>query len=165
MANEPVSPTPGSDASEESAHDLFGKLDSLIQKHHGRGHRAAGESVPMLTEPIESQTRRSDDIPVLEDVIDESVAAAQLSGPLAQARRQLQVALYLRLRQRLDQELEGALADSARLGEIAVDPAFTRVAQELRAILPVVVRESVEQVLAPATFESLINLTGRINRS
>jgi hypothetical protein len=93
------------------------------------------------------------------------LATGQLSGPLAQARRQLQVALYLRLRQRLDQELEAALADNVRLGAVAVDPAFTRVAQELRAILPIVVRESVEQVLAPASFEALVSLAGRPDSS
>jgi hypothetical protein len=115
-----------------------------------------------LTELIDSPAApEGKDIPVLEDAIDEALAAAQLSGPLAQARRQLQVALYLRLRQRLDQELEAALADNIRLGAVAVDPAFTRVAQELRAILPTIVRESVEQVLAPASFEALLNVSGR----
>jgi hypothetical protein len=150
------------DSGIEDATDLFGKLDSLIQKHHGGAHRATSEAVPMLTELIEAPVApEGTDIPVLEDAIDEALAAAQLSGPLAQARRQLQVALYLRLRQRLDQELEAALADNVRLGAVAVDPAFTRVAQELRAILPTIVRESVEQVLAPASFEALLNVSGR----
>ncbi len=144
----------------ETPTDLFGKLDSLIQKHQGRARKALPEGVPMLTDPIEAPTQPSAEIPVLQDAIDDAVAAAQLPGPLAQARRQLQVALYLRLRQRLDQELEAALADNLRLGAVAVDPAFTRVAQELRAILPVVVRESVEQVLGPASFEALMSVTG-----
>ena len=120
----------------------------------------------MLTDPVEAPAAQpSGDIPVLQDAIDEAVAAVQLPGPLAQARRQLQVALYLRLRQRLDQELEAALADDLRLGAIAVDPAFTRIAQELRAILPVVVRDSVEQVLGPASFEALMRVTGRSEQS
>jgi hypothetical protein len=152
----------GDSGTDDTASDLFGKLDSLIQKHHGRTHHSPSEAVPMLTELIDSPPAPDGmDIPVLEDAIDEALTAAQLSGPLAQARRQLQVALYLRLRQRLDQELEAALADNFRLGAVAVDPAFTRVTQELRAILPTIVRESVEQVLAPASFEALLNVTGR----
>lgn len=139
--------------------DLFDKLDSLMQKHQGRARAAQAQGVPMLTEPVETPApSRPGGIPVLEDAVDAAAAAAPLSGPLAQARRQLQVALYLRLRQRLDQELEAALADGLRLGEVAVDPAFTRVTQELRAILPMVVRESVDQVLGPAMFESLVRV-------
>jgi hypothetical protein len=115
----------------------------------------------MLTEPIESAARKPPpSIPVLEDAVDEAIGHAHLPEVLAQARRQLQVALYLRLRQRLDQELEAALADNLRLGAVAVDPAFTRVAQELRSVLSVVVRESVEQVLGPASFEALLSVTG-----
>jgi hypothetical protein len=68
----------------------------------------------------------------------------------------LQVALYLRLRQRLDEELNAALTDNLRLGSIVVDPAFTRVAQELRAVLPIVVRESVEQVFGLEALEALL---------
>lgn len=150
----------------ETSTDLFGKLDSLIQKHQGRSRATQPQGVPMLTDPVEAPAAQpSGDIPVLQDAIDEAVAAVQLPGPLAQARRQLQVALYLRLRQRLDQELEAALADDLRLGAIAVDPAFTRIAQELRAILPVVVRDSVEQVLGPASFEALMRVTGRSEQS
>jgi hypothetical protein len=146
----------------DASTDLFGKLDSLIQKHQGRSIRTQTEGVPMLTEPIESAAAQpSADIPVLEDVIDEAIGQPHLPDVLAQARRQLQVALYLRLRQRLDQELEAALADNLRLGAVAVDPAFTRVAQELRSVLSVVVRESVEQVLGPASFEALLSVTGR----
>jgi hypothetical protein len=162
MSRDPAAQGQGEDEASAAATDLFSKLDSLIQKHQRPGHRPQPDVVPMLTEPVESQTTpTSTEIPVLQDAIDEVIAAAQLSGPLAQARRQLQVALYLRLRQRLDQELEAALADNMRLGAVAVDPAFTRVAQELRAILPIVVRESVEQVLGPASFEALLSVTSR----
>ena len=149
----------------ETPTDLFGKLDSLIQKHQGRTTRQQAEGVPMLTEPIESELASPASIPVLQDAIDEAAASAVIPGVLAQARRQLQVALYLRLRQRLDQELEAALADNLRLGAVAVDPAFTRVAQELRSVLPIVVRESVEQVLGPASFEALLSVTGHRSNS
>jgi hypothetical protein len=161
MSRDPTPLEPHEGETAETATDLFGKLDSLIQKHQGRARKTQPEGVPMLTDPVEAPAQPFAEIPVLQDAIDDAVAAVQLPGPLAQARRQLQVALYLRLRQRLDQELEAALADNLRLGAVAVDPAFTRVAQELRAILPVVVRESVEQVLGPASFEALINVTGR----
>jgi hypothetical protein len=161
MSSDPANPRRDAGEASDSATDLFDKLDSLIQKHQGPAHRQQPEGVPMLTEPIDSPAPASSNIPVLEDVIDEASGSPHLPGVLAQARRQLQVALYLRLRQRLDQELEAALADNLRLGAVAVDPAFTRVAQELRAVLPVVVRESVEQVLGPASFEALLSVTGR----
>ena len=74
---------------------------------------------------------------MLEDAVDRPLWKIDAFPPLlAHARRQLQVALYLRLRQRLDSELDAALADHLRLGAVAVDPDFSRVAQELRAVLP-----------------------------
>ena len=115
----------------------------------------------MLTEPIEAPTQSSAEIPVLQDAIDPM--PWRLHSCPARSRRRAgscRSRSILRLRQRLDQELEAALADNLRLGAVAVDPAFTRVAQELRAILPVVVRESVEQVLGPASFEALMSVTG-----
>jgi hypothetical protein len=66
------------------------------------------------------------------------------------------VALYLRLRQRLDHELNEALAENLRLGTVAADPAFSRVAQGLRAMLPVLVRESVEQVFGQELLDTLL---------
>jgi hypothetical protein len=145
--------------------DLFGKLDSLIQKHHGRAPKIQHETVPKLTEPVESiATMRN--IPVLKDVVEESeLNERESSVLLEQTRRQLQVALYLRLRQHLDQELDAALADNLRLGAVAVDPAFTRVAQELRAVLPTIVRESVEQVLGHDSLEALLLLSQRQART
>ena len=142
--------------------DLFGKLDSLIQKHQGRTARRSPEAVPMLTEPLDTApVPPAADIPVLEDAIDPAgVLDHESPQVVADKRRQLQVALYLRLRQRLDQELNAALADNLRLGAVAVDPAFTRVAQELRAILPVVVRESVEQVFGLESLEALLGRRG-----
>jgi hypothetical protein len=154
-----MSSDPSSGAKDEAdGTDLFGKLDSLIQKHQGRTARRAPEAVPMLTEPLDAAPILPPaDIPVLEDAV-EPVAPLDHESPgvIADKRRQLQVALYLRLRQRLDQELNAALADNLRLGAVAVDPAFTRVTQELRAVLPIVVRESVEQVFGLESLEALL---------
>jgi len=82
-------------------------------------------------------------------------------GLLADHRRQLQVALYLRLRRRLDQELDAALADDLRLGAATLHPAFARAAQELRSVLPIVVREAVEQVFGRESLEALLGRTGQ----
>jgi hypothetical protein len=145
-------------AGDDGAEDLFGKLDSLIQKHQGRTARRASDGEPVLTEPVdETPTAPGPAIPVLEDAVDPGVVADDpIPGLMAEKRRQLQVALYLRLRQRLDHELDAALADDRRLGAVAVHPAFTRVAEELRALLPVVVRESVEQVFGIESLEALL---------
>ena len=138
--------------------DLFGKLDSLIQKHQGRAAMRPGQGAPVLTEPVEQTSAAAGaDIPVLEDAVDPRVAADEAMPRLmADKRRQLQVALYLRLRQRLDQELDAALADDLRLGAVALHPAFTRLTEELRAVLPIVVRESVEQVFGRESLEALL---------
>ena len=110
----------------------------------------------MLTEPVEEVVPDAD-IPVLEDAVYPGIVPNDpVPGLMAEKRRQLQVALYLRLRQRLDRELEAALADDQRLGAVAVHPAFMRVAEELRAILPIVVRESVEQVFGLESLEALL---------
>jgi hypothetical protein len=142
--------------------DLFGKLDSLIQKHQGRGATHPGQRAPVLTEPVE-QTRApaGADIPVLEDAVDPRAADEAVPRLIAEKRRQLQVALYLRLRQRLDRELDAALADDLRLGAVALHPAFTRLAEELRAVLPIVVRESVEQVFGIESLEALLGGAAR----
>ena len=144
----------------EGEDDLFGKLDSLIQKHHGGIQKRAPDAVPKLTERVETSAAAVPGIPVLQDVVVESdLGERHAPAVLEHARRQLQVALYLRLRQRLDEELDAALADNLRLGAVAVDPAFTRVAQELRAVLPTIVRESVEQVLGRDALEALLTST------
>ncbi len=75
-------------------------------------------------------------------------ASDAASAPI-EKRKQLQVALYLRLRQRLDQELQAALAANSAGAGSAVDPAMARLARDLRNALPAIVRESVEQVFAP----------------
>jgi len=157
MAHDPLHPAWQEVESAQAPTDLFGKLDSLIQKHQGRAPRRPPDGVPMLTEPVEDAPPSAQSvIPVLEDVVDAN-AEREAGAPafLAHARRQLQVALYLRLRQRLDIELEAALADDLRLGAVAVEPAFSRVTEELRAVLPLVVRESVEQVLGQEWLEAV----------
>jgi hypothetical protein len=124
--------------------DLFGKLDQLISRHQGRGvPRAAAASVPMLTEAVETQSAAGDpQIPVLSDVVELPAAVLEaMPQTSAEKRRQLQVALYLRLRQRLDQEL-GSEAFAF------VSPAqITQIVQALRNALPAIVRDTVEQVL------------------
>ena len=156
MIHDPKRSASGTDE-QADADDLFGKLDSLIQKHQGRSARRPAEGAPLLTEPVEETPAAGADIPVLEDTIDPGAPAADgVPRLMAEKRRQLQVALYLRLRQRLDHELDAALADDRRLGAVAVHPAFTRAAQELRAVLPIVVRESVEQVFGLESLEALL---------
>ena len=75
--------------------------------------------------------------------------AADAAPAPVDKRKQLQVALYLRLRQRLDQELQAALAANSAGAGSAVDQAMARLARELRNALPAIVREAVEQVFAP----------------
>jgi len=131
--------------------ELFDKLDQLISRHQSRassqGTAPSGVAphppVPTLTDAVERQRRASaPEIPVLEEAV----------GPLDEPdqrpaagdrRRQLQVALYLRLRQRLDRELEALARGRAQ----AVDARLTRVVQALRDALPAIVRESVDQAL------------------
>jgi hypothetical protein len=157
MIRDPKDGTAGADdpASDE---DLFGKLDSLIRKHQGRTARRPTEGAPVLTEPVDETPVAADaNIPVLEDAVDPRPGADDpVPSLMAEKRRQLQVALYLRLRQRLDHELDAALADDRRLGAVAIHPAFTRAAEELRAVLPIVVRESVEQVFGLESLEALL---------
>jgi hypothetical protein len=135
------------------ADDLFDKLDSLISKHQGTlagrtqppGVPVLTESVPVLTESVEAARRAASDIPVL----DQAVELSPERAAMAEKRRQLQVALYLRLRQRLDAELSVALATHPAFSAAQSQPELARVIQALRAALPQIVRESVTQVLGP----------------
>lgn len=157
MTPDPLHSASGEDEQAE-ANDLFSKLDSLIQKHQARSANRLPDTAPLLTEPLgQAPALPAAEIPVLQDAVDPALVRSE-NAPLLMAdqRRQLQVALYLRLRQRLDQELDAALADDLRLGAVAVHPAFTRVAQELRSVLPIVVRESVEQVFGRESLEALL---------
>jgi len=124
--------------------DLFGKLDQLISRHQGRGvSRSQPAAVPTLTEAVETNAATGEpQIPVLSDVVELPSAPLGTSpGASAEKRRHLQIALYLQLRQRLDEELGGeafAFVPPAQLNAIV---------QALRNALPAVIRESVEQVL------------------
>jgi hypothetical protein len=157
MTPDPPPPAKSGDAQPDDSHDLFGKLESLIQKHQGRALRRPPESAPTLTEPVEiPPPPLATAIPVLQDAVALGSSETSLAELLSTRRRQLQVALYLRLRQRLDHELNEALAENLRLGTVAADPAFSRVAQGLRAMLPVLVRESVEQVFGQELLDTLL---------
>lgn len=135
--------------------DLFGKLDNLMSRQARPARKRAEPQVPTLTEAV-AATPQQLEIPVLNEVVDTpptppepNRAASPLdpSAPLVDKRKQLQVALYLRLRQRLDQELQAALAAHATLS----DPVLNQLARELRNALPAIVREAVDQVFAPET--------------
>jgi hypothetical protein len=142
------------------ANDLFSKLDSLIQKHQEHAPKGASGAVPTLEDALgQRRPEPTKDVPVLRDSVDRTGAGE--GGLLADHRRQLQVALYLRLRRRLDQELDAALADDLRLGAATLHPAFARAAQELRSVLPIVVREAVEQVFGRESLEALLGRTGQ----
>jgi hypothetical protein len=124
--------------------DLFDKLDQLISRHQSRtAAPAPSPPVPTLTEAIDQQRGASTpEIPLLEEAI-EPLPEWPAQWPTSDRRRQLQVALYLRLRQRLDKEIE-ALGQ----GRIPVaDAELIRVVHSLRDALPAIIRESVEQVL------------------
>ena len=124
--------------------DLFGKLDQLISRHQGRtSARTPAAAVPTLTEAVDAQQAQGEpEIPVLSDIVELSAPAAdETPRTLAEKQRQLQVALYLRLRQRLDQELAGeafAFVPPAQLAQLV---------HALRNALPLIVRDSVDQVL------------------
>jgi hypothetical protein len=157
MILDPPQASPGEDR-QRDANDLFRKLDALMQKHQERAPKPPSDAVPTLEGALaQGQAPPAKDVPVLHDAVARARAADQsASGLLADHRRQLQVALYLRLRQRLDQELNAALADDLRLGAVPLHPAFARAAQELRSVLPVVVREAVEQVFGQQSLEALL---------
>ena len=159
MTLDPLRGGPGEDG-QTDANDLFSKLDSLIQKHQERVPQRPPGGVPTLEDALgQRQATSASDVPVLRDSVDRAGTGER--GLLADHRRQLQVALYLRLRQRLDQELDAALTDDLRLGAAAFHPAFARAAQELRSVLPIVVREAVEQVFGRESLEALLGRTGQ----
>ena len=138
--------------------DLFGKLDELIGRHQVRPPRPRPEaSVPTLTEAVAPAPQQLE-IPVLNEVVEipptppgEAPAerASDAASTPVDKRKQLQVALYLRLRQQLDQELQATLAANSAGAGSAVDQAMARLARDLRNALPAIVREAVEQVFAP----------------
>jgi hypothetical protein len=126
--------------------DLFSKLDQLISRHQGKPVADPQPSrVPTLMEAVEPKGAPGEpEIPVLHDVVETREEAAEpgTSQALSESRiRQLQVALYLRLRQRLDRELDGEAFAFVPPHQLA------RITQALRGALSEVVRDSVEQVL------------------
>ena len=136
------------DAPDASEENLFGKLDQLISKHQGRIQRQTSDTqIPVLTEPVQAGTTAADPtIPVLQEVV--ASPAPGTRDPASEKRRKLQIALYLRLRQRLDDELQVALAAQGALAGTISDAALTRLVNALRSALPTIVEESVDQVLA-----------------
>ena len=161
MTLDPLHAGAGEDR-QTDANDLFSKLDSLIQEHQERAPTRRSDAVPTLQDALgQGQPAPAKDVPVLRDSVDRARPDEPGPGLLADHRRQLQVALYLRLRRRLDQELDAALADELRLGAAALHPAFVRAAQELRSVLPIVVREAVEQVFGRESLEALLGRTAQ----
>ena len=136
------------DAPDASEENLFGKLDQLISKHQGRIQRQTSDTqIPVLTEPVQAGTTPADPtIPVLQEVVASPPPGTR--DPASEKRRKLQIALYLRLRQRLDDELQVALAAQGALAGTISDAALTRLVDALRSALPTIVEESVDQVLA-----------------
>jgi hypothetical protein len=139
-------PSLPSDPDATNPDDLFGKLDSLISKHQGAlASRGLTIAVPVLTEAVDAERQTGGDVPVLKEAVDLSEESAAIAG----RRRQLQVALYLRLRQRLDAELHVALSSHPAFTAAEAQPALARLAEELRAALPEIVRDSIAQVFGP----------------
>ncbi len=126
--------------SEDDSDDLFEKLDSLLHRQDAPGaQQVPAELVPMLTEAVETPTPPADpDVPILLDAVESEVPHSAPAVALDQLRL-LQAALYLRLRQSIDQALQ-----DAALRDL---PATQRAqfSQALRSALPRIVRESVEQ--------------------
>ena len=135
----------GGDAGASEGDDLFDKLDQLISRHQAHPQPSAPAAVPTLTEAVEPPPRVQE-IPVLREAVELPASAAPADSLSAERRRQLLVALYLRLRQGLDREFETLLrargpATAAERG------ALLQAIQALRNALPGIVRESVDQAL------------------
>lgn len=143
-------------ADEDDSDALFGKLDSLLRRQNagtgqqgsdqnggnqdGGDQQAASAPVPMLTEVVDPPAASpAPDVPVLLDAVEsETAAPAAPALPLDQLRL-LQAALYLRLRQSVEEALhEAALQDLSATQR-------AQFSQALRRALPRIVRESIEQ--------------------
>ncbi|MCC7546866.1 MAG: hypothetical protein IT532_03785 [Burkholderiales bacterium] len=125
---------------EDDSDELLGKLEHLLHRQEPGTPAARGEPVPLLTEAVEDEARAPEaNVPVLLDAVEsQQPQTSPPAVPLDQLRL-LQAALYLRLRQSVDEALQDAsLADL---------PATQRAqfAQALRRALPRIVRESVVQ--------------------
>jgi hypothetical protein len=132
---------------DDEGDELFGKLDQLISRHQGRAHPPAAAPVPTLTEAVERHPLpREPEIPVLREAVELASTEASPEWDTGERRRQLQVALYLRLRQRLDREFE-ALVRAREPATAAERSGLVQALQALRNALPAIVRESVDQAL------------------
>jgi hypothetical protein len=135
--------------------DLFDKLDGLMAKRRGRPTRLRAEpTVPTLTEAVSPPPQQLE-IPVLNEVVDDTSRersedqAPHVAPMVVDKRQQLQVALYLRLRQRIDEELQAAISARMEAAGGVPDVGLSNLARTLRNALPAIVRESVEQVFGP----------------
>jgi hypothetical protein len=125
--------------------ELFDKLDQLLSRHQGRAQPNVPAPVPTLTEAVEPPPPdATQEVPVLHDAVELPASEAAAESPSAERRRQLQVALYLRLRQRLDREFETLLSTRSAAAERG---ALLQTLQTLRNALPAIVRESVDHAL------------------
>jgi len=125
---------------DEASDELFGKLDQLLRRQDSTAEPARIEPVPMLTEAVEGDAPGPvEDVPVLLDAV-ESTPVAGAPPPVAPDQlRLLQAALYLRLRQSVDEALQDAALQDLSATQRA------QFAQALRRALPRIVRESVVQ--------------------
>jgi len=128
------------DAPGQAPDDLFGKLDHLLNRQEAAiAQPARVDAVPMLTEAIEpSQPAAGSDVPVLLDAVEAQTPRAGAAPVPVDQQRLLQAALYLRLRQRIDEAMQ-----EETLAEIPAEQR-ARLATSLRRSLPRIVRESVE---------------------
>ncbi|HZP86306.1 MAG TPA: hypothetical protein VFB54_05760 [Burkholderiales bacterium] len=128
--------------------DLFGKLDLLLARHQGRSAAPnLGAAMPTLTEAVDSsRTQGGSELPLLVDAVEPGEYAAETLSN--ERRRQLHAILYLRLRQRIEDQL-ASLASSDLTAE--QQDAARGFARALRNALPSIVRDSVDQVLGGDT--------------
>ena len=127
--------TPEDDAGDE----LFGKLEQLLRRQDSNAEPARAESVPMLTEAVEDEAPDEEDVPVLLDAVESNPPEAGPPPVALDQLRLLQAALYLRLRQSVDEALQDAALQDLSATQRA------QFAQALRRALPRIVRESVVQ--------------------
>jgi hypothetical protein len=125
--------------------DLYEKLDQLLSRHQTLVPRPAVRvsSLPTLTEAVDASDSHLDDLPVLHDAVEEDDSDRRAHEAAVQ-QRQLQAALYLRLRQKLDEQLTALSTMQQAQDEVLH---FMRA---LRNALPDIVRTSVEQVFRSA---------------
>jgi len=129
------------DAPGQAPDDLFGKLDHLLNRQEAASAQPSRrDAVPMLTEAIDPpQPCAASDVPVLLDAVEAEMPRTSAAPVPVDQQRLLQAALYLRLRQRIDEAMQ-----EETLADIPAEQR-ARIATSLRRGLPRIVRESVEQ--------------------